>query len=460
MRTATLCGTTRTVTGPTSRLQRKGHNAPVRGLLVDLTPLRTSRSYRHIWYGGALSGMGNSLSAVAVGLQVYDLTESTLAVGVVGFVSLVPLVALGLYGGSIVDAYDRRKVLVITIIGSTLVAAALAVLAWTDTARVGFLYALVAIQSGLYAVHTPARSAVIPRLVTERLIPAAAALGSLAMGLSLAVGPLLAGFMVDLGGYGLAYSFEVVLFMGTTILLFTLPSLKPEGEPIGAGLKSVMAGLAYLKTRPTLGMTFLVDIFAMVLAMPRVLFPAIGAVIIGGGARTVGYLASALAAGSLLGGVFSGRIGRIERQGRAIVIAVAFWGLFIAAFGVVVAIVPGPPEGGGAHPLLWPAAAFLGLAGAADTVSAIFRSTILQVATPDAYRGRLQGVFTVVVAGGPHLGALLLGWVATSLSESGAAIAGGIACAVLVVVVAVRQKGLVAYDARDPGAEERTGLRT
>lgn len=427
----------------------------MRGLLVDLTPLRTSRSYRHIWYGGALSGMANSLSAVAIGLQVYDLTGDTFAVGVVGFVSLVPLVLFGLFGGSIVDAYDRRKVLVITILGSTLVAIALAVLAFTEGATVGLLYTLVAIQSGLFAVHQPARSAIIPRLVSAPLIPAAAALGSLAMGLSLAVGPLLAGFMVDLGGYGVAYSVEVLLFIGTTVLLATLPSLRPEGERIAAGLKSVKAGLAYLKTRPTLGMTFLVDIFAMVLAMPRVLFPAIGAVIIGGGARTVGYLASALAAGSLLGGVFSGRIGRIERQGRAIVVAVAFWGVFIAAFGVVVALTPGPPAEGGAHPLLWPAAAFLALAGAADTVSAIFRSTILQVATPDAFRGRLQGVFTVVVAGGPHLGALLLGWAATRLGESGAAIVGGIACAVLVLVVAIRQKGLLAYDARDPGAEEK-----
>jgi len=426
----------------------------VRGLLVDLTPLRTSRDYRHIWYGGALTGMANSLSAMAVGLQVYDLTGDTLAVGVVGFASLVPLVLLGLYGGSIVDAYDRRKVLVWTITGGTAIAVALAVLAFTGTATVGLLYALVAIQSGLYAIHQPARSAVIPRLVSTRLIPAAAALGSLAMGLSMMVGPLFAGFLVDLGGYGMAYSMQLALLAAATVLLFTLPSLMPEGEPTRAGLRSVMEGLRYLKTRPTLGMTFLVDIFAMVLAMPRVLFPAVGVVILGGGSRTAGILAAALAAGSLLGGVFSGRIGRIDRQGRAIVVAVALWGLFIAAFGVVLAVAPGPPPGGNPHPLIWPAAVFLGMAGFSDTVSAIFRSTILQVATPDAYRGRLQGVFTVVVAGGPHLGALVLGSFASRFGEDMAAVVGGILCAVAVVVVALRQKGLLAYDARDPGAEE------
>jgi MFS family permease len=420
---------------------------PVRGLLVDLTPLRTSRSYRHLWAGGALSGIANSLSSVAIGLQVYELTGSTLAVGVVGFAALVPLVLAGLYGGSIVDAYDRKRVLLVTIAGSTAVGVTLAVLAFTGTARVGVLYALVAIQSGLFAVHTPARSAVIPRLVTERLIPSAAALGSLAMGISLAFGPILAGVMVDLGGYGLAYAVEVALFVSTAVFLLTLPSLLPEGEKRRAGIRSVLDGLAFLRSRPTLGMTFVADIIAMVLAMPRVLFPAIAAVLIGGGASTVGILGSAIAVGSFLGGVFSGRLGRIERQGRAIVVAVAFWGVLIAAFGAVMMAAPGPPGSGRPHWLLWPSAGILALAGAADTVSAVFRTTILQVATPDAYRGRLQGMFTVVVAGGPHLGSLFLGWVASQTGEAPAAVIGGIACTVLVVIVALRQRGLLAYDA-------------
>src|SRR5690606_26121248 len=157
---------------------------------------------------------------------------------------------------------------------------------------------------------------------------------------------------VDLGGYGMAYSMQLALLAAATVLLFTLPSLMPEGEPTRAGLRSVMEGLRYLKTRPTLGMPFLVDIFAMVLAMPRVLFPAVGVGSLGGGCRTAGLLAAGLAAGSLLGGVFSGRIGSIDRRGRAIVVAVALWGLFIAAFGVVLAVAPGPPPGGNPHPLI------------------------------------------------------------------------------------------------------------
>ncbi|HEX9761855.1 MAG TPA: MFS transporter, partial [Acidimicrobiia bacterium] len=424
----------------------------------DLTPLKTSPTYRHLWLGGTLSGIGSQLTAVAVGLQVYELSGSTLAVGFVGLAALVPLVVLGLYGGSIVDAHDRRRVLIVTLLGLCAVGVTLAVLAWTGQAQVGLLYGLVAVQSGFFAVHSPARTAVIPRLLPAGMLPSANALATMAMGISMAAGPMLGGVLVDVAGYGWAYSVEAVLLLGAMSLIFTLPPLVPEGEVRRAGLRSVVEGLKYLKTRPTLGMTFFVDLCAMVLALPRVLFPAIGAVMIGGGATTVGILVSGIAVGTLLGGVFSGRLGRVNRQGLALVIAVIFWGVFVACFGVVVVMAPGPGPGGEANWALWPATLFMVLAGASDTVSAVFRMTILQVATPDALRGRLQGIFTVVVAGGPHLGSLLLGVLATATSEPAAAIIGGLACALVATVVSMRQKGLIAYDARHPGAEY--GIRT
>lgn len=425
----------------------------MRGLLVDLTPLKTSPTYRHLWLGGALSGIGSQLTAVAVGLQVYELTRSTLAVGFVGLAALVPLVVLGLYGGSIVDAHDRRRVLIVTLLGLCAVGVALAVLAWTGKAHVGLLYGLVAVQSGFFAVHSPARTAVIPRLLPAGMLPAANALATLAMGISMAAGPMLGGVLVDVAGYGWAYSVEVVLLLGALSLIFTLPSLLPEGEVRRAGLRSVIEGLRFLRTKPTVGMTFLVDLSAMVLALPRVLFPAIGALMIGGGATTVGILVSGIAVGTLLGGVFSGRLGRINRQGLATVVAVACWGLFVAGFGAVVAMAPGPGPDGAANWALWPATLFMMLAGASDTVSAVFRTTILQVATPDALRGRLQGIFTVVVAGGPHLGSLLLGSLAASTGEAKAAIIGGLVCTAVVILISARQRGLVAYDARYPGVE-------
>lgn len=426
----------------------------MRDFLVDLTPLKASPAYRNLWMGGASTGIGSALVSVVVGLQVYDLSGSTLAVGLVGFFALVPLVVLGLYGGSLVDAYDRRKVLLTTNLGLLLIGLAFALVTWSGMATVEVLYGLVAVQSGLFAIHSPARSAVIPRLLPSELLPAANALGSLAMGLTFAVGPMVGGLMVDLAGYGAAYSAQVGMQLVAFGLLFALPPLPPLGEVRRAGVRSVLEGLAYLKTRPSVAMTFVVDLFAMILAMPRVLFPAIGAIMIGGGATTVGILVSGIAFGSMLGGLFSGRLGRINRQGLTIVVSVVIWGLMIAGFGAVVAAAPGPLPGGGANWALWPATALLMLAGAADTVSAVFRTTILQVATPDALRGRLQGVFVVVVAGGPHLGSLFLGAVATATGEAWAAIFGGLACAVLVVLVAFRQKGLIAYDARNPGAED------
>lgn len=430
------------------------HNGSVRGLLADLTPLKVSRPYRNLWSGGALTAMGSALVGVVVGLQVYEISGSTLAVGLVGLFSLVPLVLLGLYGGSVVDAYDRRKVLLATNMGLLVSGVVLTVLAWSGTATVGLLYALVAIQSGLFAIASPARQAVIPRLLDGPMLPAANALSSLAMGLSLAVGPMVGGFAVDLVGYGWAYGSQVVMQVAATALLFALPPLPPIGEARRAGLRSVMEGFAYLRTRPSVAMTFYADLFAMVLAMPRVLFPAIGALMIGGGARTVGILVSSIAVGSFLGGVFSGRLGRVNRQGRAIVVSVAIWGLCVSLFGVIVAVAPGPLPNDAANWALWPAALILALGGMADTVSAVFRTTILQVATPDEMRGRLQGVFTVVVAGGPHLGALVLGALADSTGEAWAAILGGIGCAVGVVALASWQKGLLAYDARRPGAED------
>jgi MFS family permease len=424
------------------------HNGLVRRLLVDITPLRSSRPYQFLWTGGSLASIGSNLISVAVALQVYDLTQSTLSVGFVGLFALIPLLAFGLYGGSIVDAHDRRRVLIVSQSGLTLVGTALAVVSWAGTVTVGLLYGLVAVQSAFFAVHSPARRAVIPKMLPDALLPAANALSSLSMGVSLAVGPVVAGVVVDSGGYGWAYSVETVLMVGALVMLIRLPSMPPEGQVRRAGLRSVLEGLSYLRSRPILGMTFVADLIAMVLALPRVLFPAIAAVSIGGGATTVGILVGGIAVGTLLGGLFSGRLGHIGRQGRAIVVAVAIWGLFVAAFGFVVLAAPGPLPSGGANWALWPATALLVGAGAADTVSAVFRTTILQVETPDALLGRLQGVFIVVVAGGPQLGTLVLGSVANLTGEAMAAIIGGFACSALVVVVARWQRGLLGYIAQ------------
>lgn len=423
---------------------------PRRRLLVDLTPLRVSKPYRRMWYGVALSGIGTQLTTVTVGLQVYELTGSTFSVGMVGLFAVVPLITLGLYGGSIVDAHNRRTVVLVTGSGLLVIAVGFAAQAWLAVGSVWLLYGLVAVQSGFFAVNTPARTAIVPRLLPGRLLPAANALFGLTSGAAFTLGPLSAGLLVGWWGYGPAYSAQVACLLVALLTLLSLPSLPPTGEVRRAGVKSVLEGLRFLSTRPNVRMTFFVDLAAMILAMPRVLFPAIGAAVIGGDATTVGILVAGIAVGSGLAGLLSGPLGHVRRQGLAVLIAVICWGVAIAGFGVVVALAPGASPGEGAHWILWPAVACLVVAGAADAVSAVFRTTILQSATPDHLRGRLQGVFTVVVAGGPYAGDLVLGTGAEFASEAVAAIVGGLACVAVVLALAARQTRFARYDAWHP----------
>ena len=426
------------------------HHGSVARLLADLTPLRSSPPFRRMWLGTSLSGVGAQLTNVAVALQVFELTGSNLAVGLVGLFALVPLVGLGLYGGALVDAHDRRTVVLVTQLGILLTSATLVAVSWRGVASPAALYAVVAVQSGLFAVNYPARSAIVPRLVDAPLLPAANALSSLSTGVAMTLGPMLAGVLVSRLGYAPSYAVETVLLLVALACLAGLPPIPPEGVAARPGLRSVLDGLRFLATRPNVRTTFLVDLAAMVLAMPRVLFPAVGAVVLGGGSTTAGMLVSAVALGAVLGGLLSGPLGRVRRQGRAVVGAVGVWGLAVAAFGLVVLAAPGARPGDPAHWLLWPALALMVLAGSADTVSAVFRTTILQTATPDEMRGRLQGVFIVVVAGGPQLGTLLLGAVATHLGEGGAALAGGLACLAAVLLLATWQRAFLRYDALDP----------
>lgn len=437
-------------------------------LLADTTPLRVSPAFARLWWGLGISNLGAQLTVVAVGLQVYDLTSSTLAVGVLGICALVPLVLLGLYGGALVDAYDRRKVALIASSVLWVVTIGLAVQAWAGAESVNLLYALVALQSAAFAVNNPARSAIIPRLLDPKLLPAANTLMTITWNIALTVGPLAAALIVSRWGFGIVYTVDVLCFTAALWALVQLPGMPPEhahlgeaGDPSGAvgeaaggrrrvGLSSVLEGLRYLATRPNVRMTFLVDLAAMVFAMPRVLFPAIGVVIIGGGATTTGALTAALAVGGLLAGLFSGGLTRVHRQGVVIMWAIIAWGLSVAGFGLVLVLA------GRSNPdeilvtALVAALAMLVLCGASDAISSVFRQTILQSATPDDMRGRLQGVFIVVVAGGPRLGDLVLGAQSSWWGEGWAAVVGGLTCIVVLLLLLRWQPRLLSYDARHP----------
>ncbi|MCW2811376.1 MAG: transporter [Friedmanniella sp.] len=423
-------------------------------LLLDLQPLRASPPFRRLLFGLGVSNLGTQLTVVAVGLQVYDITRSTLSVGVLGICALVPLIVLGLYGGALVDQYDRRRVALVASVALWVITLALALQAFLHVDSVLLLYGLVALQSAGFAVNNPARTAIIPRLIDPFLLPAANVLQTIAFNVALTAGPLLGALLVAGGGFGAAYALDAVLFSAALWALWRLPDLPPEtmadGVPVRRGLASVVEGLRYLATRPNVRMTFLVDLIAMIFAMPRVLFPAVGVVFLGGGAATTGLLSAAYAAGAVLAGVFSGGLVGMRRQGRVITLSIVAFGLAVSGFGLVLV-------SAGAHSPtrvlvvgLAAAMAFLAVAGGADSISAVFRQTILQSATPDHMRGRLQGVFIVVVAGGPRLGDLVLGTGSSWVGEAWTAVAGGLVCVVLVSLVVATQRRFLAYDARHP----------
>lgn len=427
-------------------------------LLLDLEPLRSNPDYRRLYAGFTLSNVGSQLAVVAIGLQVYDLTKSTASVGIVGLCALVPLVVMGLYGGTLVDHYDRRIVGLIAQSVAFFVSILCALQAWMGNTQVWVLYALVAAWNAAFAVSSPARTSIYPRILRRDQLPAANALSVFAMNASMTVGPLLAGFLVDWGGFKTAYTVDAIITTAALWGLARLPSLPPEPAhnggvgavktaPSKPGIRSVLDGFSFLATRPNVRMTFIADICAMVLAQPRVLFPAAGAVIFGGGATTVGALSAAAAVGGIGAMFFSGRLGSVIHQGRAILISIVGWGAAIAGLGAAMLAAGDILTRGQA---LWVGLVAMAVAGGSDSVSAVFRTTILQSATPDHLRGRLQGVFIVVVAGGPRLGELLGGFVAENVGEGMTALLGGAVCIAAIVVLAKLTPGFLRYDARNP----------
>ncbi|MCA1824278.1 MAG: MFS transporter [Mycobacteriales bacterium] len=415
---------------------RRRWRGRVRALALDVSPLRRSPPYRRLWAGQLVSVIGAQLTLVAVPVQVYGITHSSFAVGLLGLAALLPLIVFGLYGGAIADSMDRRRVLLATqlvLAGSSVL---LMLLAVSGSRAIWPLYAVVAIQGAGFAVDTPARRSIIPRLLPPELIPAANALSQVSFNVGLVAGPLLAGLLIGELGLGWAYALDAATYGASFAAAWTLPALRPEGGGRPAGWASVVEGLRFLASRRVLLMTFVVDINAMVFGMPRALFPALALERFHGGARTVGLLYSGVAIGALLGALFGGWFGRVRRQGRAVVLAIVVWGIAIAGFGLT--------------RTLGLAVVLLAVAGAGDMVSAVFRTTILQTAAPDAMLGRLNGVFIVVVAGGPRLGDLEAGAVAALVSPQFSVVSGGLACIAGVVLLAALVPSFVRYDARDP----------
>lgn len=392
-------------------------------VVIDIEPLRIP-AFRRLWVGTAVTAIGSQFTTVAVPKQVFDLTGSSGYVGLTGAVAMVPLLIFGLWGGAIADTVDRRKLLLVGNAGIAVVSALLWLQAWLNIGSVWLVLGLLALNQAFFAINLPTRSAIVARLVEPKLLPAATALSGTMNMFGTVFGPMAAGALMPVLGLPVLYLLDTIALVLTMYTVWRLPALPPlSGQVRTAGLRDVLDGFRYMAAQKVLLASFVLDIIAMVAGMPRALFPEMAERTFGdphGGGMALGWLFAAIPIGSVVCGLFSGWLGRVRRQGVAVVVSICAWGLSVAGFGLAGS--------------LWLAVVFLALGGAADMVSAIYRQAILQAAATDEMRGRMQGAFTVVVAGGPRIADLTHGWTAAGVGTAAAASGGGLLVIVLIVV--------------------------
>jgi len=423
----------------------------IRGLFADTAPLRNPH-FRRLWSANIVTVVGAQLTVVAVPAQIYAITGSSAYVGLTGLFGLVPLVVFGLWGGALADVMDRRTIMVVTTLGLIATSACFWLQAAAGAQDVWLLLGLFAVQQAFFAVNQPTRSAILPKLLPAAQLPAANSLNMTVMMAGAIAGPLVGGALIPVVGFSWLYLIDTVTLFATLQAVVLLPRLPVEGAAATPGLRAVVDGLVYLRGHPILLTSFLVDLIAMIFGMPRALFPQIAHADFAGpaeGGLAFALLFAAIPAGSVIGGVFSGWVSRIERQGLAVVVAIVVWGLAITGFGLAVALADL------SHGLmLGLAVLMLVIGGAADMASAAFRTSMLQSAASDAVRGRLQGVFIVVVAGGPRIADVAHGASAAVVGTAATAAGGGVLVVVLVVAAALAVPGFVRYRLNDPVDED------
>ncbi len=408
--------------------------AGVRGLFADTTPLANPH-FRRLWRANIITVIGAQLTVVAVPAQIYSITGQSSYVGLTGVFGLVPLIVFGLWGGALADHFDRRLLLQITTAGLIVTSG----LFWAQAALglndVWLLLGLFSLQQAFFGVNQPTRSAVLPRLLPAAQLPAASALNMTVMMAGAIAGPMIGGALIPVLGYSWLYLIDTFTLFATLTAVWRLPALPIENRVGSPGLRSVVDGLIYLRGHPILLTSFLVDLIAMIFGMPRALFPEIAHVDFGGpreGGLAFALLFAAIPVGAVLGGVFSGWVSRVSRQGRAVVLSIIVWGAAMVFFGLAVGLAPA-----WRLPMLAVAVLMLVVGGAADMASAAFRQAMLLSAADDAVRGRLQGVFIVVVAGGPRVADTVHGYAAELVGTAWASGGGGLLVIALTAVVAV-----------------------
>lgn len=412
---------------------------------LDVTPLRTSRDFRILLVSGTVFYLGAMAAYVAVPFQIYQLTGSNLAVGLMGAAQLVPLVVFGLYGGALADHVDRRTMLVWTGVAQCLLMAALAGNAMLAQPRVWVIYLVGALLAVASSLQRPSREALVPRVVAHHELPAAVSLSGLGMQLGALLGPSIGGVLIAVYGVASAYLWTVLALVAATALYIPLRRYPPAHDATPPSLAGIAEGMRYAVRRRDLLGTYVIDMVAMLMAMPIVLFPAFAADVLHE-PTALGLLYTAETVGALVATLTSGWTSRVHHHGRAVVLAAAAWG---AAIGLA-----------GLSPTVWVALAFLAVAGAADMVSGIFRGVIWNQTIPDAMRGRLAGIELLSYSLGPLGGASRAGLVADLTSVRTSIVSGGVLCVAGVAATAASLRTLWTYDSRvDEHAVRERDLR-
>jgi MFS family permease len=422
-------------TAPETVPDRRRGGGLLSRLVVDIAPLRSRPAFRRLWIGQAVSFLLGELTYVALPYQVYQLTGSTLAVGAIALVELVPLLTLTFVGGAAADAVDRRTILLWTEVGMAASVGGLVVNAAVSDPQVWVCFVLAFFTASFASFGAGASRSLVPRLVPEEDFASATALTTLYSNVGAIAGPALAGVLIATIGLAGAYGVGLAGFVASLAAFWTLPRIAPAPDAARVGLASIVEGFRYLRKQRVLLGCFLIDSNAMVFGMPSALFPALAVHEFHAGPEVVGYLYAAPAAGALVASLLSGWIGHVRRQGVIVVVAATLWGLAIVAFGLVGALLP--------------ALLLLAAAGAADAVSAVARNTILLATTPDALRGRMSATYLAQVAGAPRLGNLEAGLVASLTNLRFSIVSGGVVCVVGCLLLAAAFPALVRYDAKE-----------
>ena len=409
-----------------------------RSLAIDIGPLRRHREFRLLFAGQAVTFLGSMITYVAIPYQVYDITKSTLLVGLLGLVEFVAMLSMAFVGGALADSMDRRRMVQWTELSLLTVSLVLVVNAMVPSPSVAVLFVVATLATMIDALQRPSLDALLPRLVPREDLVPAAALGSLRMNVGMIGGPALGGVLIATIGLGPTYVVDVCTFAFSLVMLNRMRAVPPPPDAERPSLRGVVEGIRFARSRPELMGTYLVDINAMFFGMPNALFPALAASY--GGAEVLGLLYTAPAVGAFLATITSGWTARVHRQGQAVLWAAGLWGLAIFGFGIANA--------------LWLALVMLALAGAADTISGVFRSTIWNTTIPDHLRGRLAGIELISYSSGPTLGNVRAGALASVTSPRFSAAFGGVACLVGTVALAAALPAFRRYDSRDVRQDE------